>query len=100
MNQLTFDEVRRSRATDPQTSRDAAAQSHGLAHAHCEQILRVLNDSDRSLSAHEIAARAGLTPVQVSRRLGQMRDDGVIVVDEARDVLTPSGRRAQCWRLP
>jgi hypothetical protein len=104
--QRTFDELRRARATDPQTSKAAAAQSHGLAAAHSEAILRALacpglNDLGRSLScltAHEIASRSGLQPVQVSRRIAQLRDDGLIVAaDETR--VTPSGRAAQCWRL-
>ncbi len=95
--QRTFAELSRSRASDPATSRAAAAQSIGLAGEHCGLILQALADSAVPLSAHEIAARCGLTPVQVSRRLGGLRDDGLVEVGE-RVAETPSGRMAQTWR--
>lgn len=96
--QKTFDELRRSRRNDADTALAAAQHSHGVAGAHEAAILRVLHDHD-ALTAHEIAACCDLQPVQVSRRLGHMRDDGVIVVRDQSGV-TPSGRPAQRWGLP
>lgn len=98
-HQLTFAELRRARAGDPQTSRAAARQASGLASEHCRRILAVLRH-DEALTAHDIAKRCDLDPIQVSRRLGQLRDDGHIVVDPDAVGVTPTGRTAQCWRLP
>lgn len=91
-------EVRRARVDGPDTSREAARQSHGLAARHTALILDVLRSNDLPLSAHEIAAACHLQPVQVSRRLGQLRDDGVIVVGN-RIATTPTGRPAQTWEI-
>lgn len=97
LHQMTLDELRRSRRDDPETSKAAAAKSHGLAAAHCALIRGVLWASAYPLTSHEIAERCGLQPVQVSRRLGQMRDEGDIVVAGIAE--TPSGRTAQTWRI-
>lgn len=97
--QQTFDELRRRRNTDPATSHAAARQSHGLASAHRAAIMRVLRTvAERrvALAPHEIGARCGLTSVQVSRRLKELEDDGLIV--EAGVAETPSGRQARTWR--
>ncbi len=97
MNQLTFDEVRRSRATDPATSKEAARRSHGLAGEHRRKILAALADGI-ARTADEIAPLVDLDRHQVGRRLGEMRDDGLIVATgEVRE--TPRGRAAQCWGL-
>lgn len=95
--QLSFDEIRRARAEDPQTSKAAARRSHGLAAAHRAAILRVLGQGGE-WTAGEIAAAAGLQSLQVSRRLAELRDDGEI---EATALLRPTetGRMAGCWRL-
>lgn len=98
-SQLTFDEIRRSRRSDPQTSLVAAQQSHCLAAEHRLLILHAMrNGGPRDWTAHEVAAVCGLTSVQVCRRFAQMRDDGLIAVTGGvRE--TPSRRPAQCWRL-
>jgi len=98
LRQQTFDELRCSRRSDPQTSKDAARHSRRLAHAHEAEILRVLAGGGH-LTAHEIAERCGLASIQVSRRLGHMRDDGDVVVADGFGT-TPSGCKAQRWRLP
>lgn len=96
--QQTFDEIRRARRTDPATSKEAARRAHGLAHEHRQRILSALADGT-ARTADEIAPLVGLDRHQVGRRLGEMRDDGYIVVaDETRQ--TPRGRAAQCWKLP
>lgn len=99
LRQTSLDELSRSRRNDPATSKDAARRARGLAGEHRRRILVALG-SGQSLTAHDIATRADLLPVQVSRRLGQMRDDGDIVVDADAIGVTPSGRPCQSWRLP
>ena len=95
-SQLTFDELRRARATDPATSKAAAAASHGLAADHRRAILAVMRSARCGLAACEIAERCGLTSVQVSRRLRELVDDGqLLVTGYARE--TPSGRPAQTY---
>lgn len=94
-HQLTIDELRRSRATDPQTSQDAARRANGLAAAHRQAILATMQRGG-SWTAHEVAENCGLTAVQVNRRFAELRDDGAIqaTVDTRP---TPSGRAAQCY---
>ena len=75
--QLTFAELRRSRATDPQTSQDAARRANGLAAAHRQAILATMQRGG-SWTAHEVAENCGLTSVQVNRRFAELRDDGAI----------------------
>lgn len=97
-HQLTFDEIRRARTDDPATSKDAARQSHSLAGEHRRQILAAL-DGGAELTAGEIAERCGLTSLQVSRRMAELRGDGEIeATGDTKPTLT--GRRAQCWRRP
>jgi len=99
LHQMTLDEVARARRADPATSKEAARRAHGLAGEHERRILQALSGGE-SLTAHDIARRTLLTPVQVSRRLGHMRDEGRIVVDPDAIGMTPSDRPCQAWRLP
>lgn len=100
-------EVRRARRDDPQTSKAAARESHGLAAEHELLILQVLRDGQgRDWTPHEIGERCGLSSVQVTRRLHDLWVAGQIVeswLDEEDRVQatreTPSGRRARCWRI-
>lgn len=94
-HQMTLSELRRSRATDPQTSQDAARRANGLAAAHRQAILATMQRGG-SWTAHEVAENCGLTAVQVNRRFAELRDDGAIqaTVDTRP---TPSGRAAQCY---
>lgn len=96
--QRTFDELRRSRRGDPQTSKDSAAKAHGLASEHQRIILATLRrfSPQTALAPHEIAAACGLSSIQVSRRLKELEDDGLIA--EAGTAETPSGRMARTWR--
>lgn len=107
-SQLTFDtfaarEVRRARRSDPETSREAARQSHGVAAEHRLLIVAAMRDGgERDWTAHEIADACSLTPVQVNRRLHELFVDGEIVESRIADVVvtrpTPSDRPARCWR--
>jgi predicted ArsR family transcriptional regulator len=96
-SQLTFDEIRRARATDPTTSKIAARASHGLASEHRAAILRVMR-AGGDWTASEIAERCGLTSVQVCRRLAELREDGVIR-ETANTRPTASGRPSQCHEV-
>lgn len=99
--QRTFDELRRSRRDDPDTSKDAARRAHGLAGEHARLILDVLRARRARckppLTPHEIASLCGLGSVQVSRRLAELEANGLIVV--AGIGTTPSGRTARTWQL-
>jgi len=99
LSQRTFAEVeiRRARRRDPETSKTAAAHSHGLAAEHRLLILAAMRDGGAG-TAHEISRRCDLEAVQVSRRLRELVDDGLIgATGETRP--TPSGRPAQCYAV-
>lgn len=101
-HQLTFDEVRRARADDPVTSKVAAREARGLASEHRAKILGALADAD--LTAGEIAERCGLTSLQVSRRMAELRDQVEVRAVEIEPGVpvtrpTPSGRPARVWRI-
>lgn len=87
-----------ARRDDPETSKAAARSAHGLAAAHRHLILVVLGDGV-ARTADEIASQCELDSIKVSRRLGEMRDAGLIVTT-GETKPTPSGRAAMTWRLP
>lgn len=100
LSQKTFAEVeiRRARRRDPETSKIAASHSHGLAAEHRLLILAAMRQDAGTWIAHEVAAKCGLSAVQVSRRFRELVDDGEIrATGETRP--TPSGRPAQCYRV-
>lgn len=94
--QLTFEELRRARATDPQTSKAAATAARGLAAEHRRAILEVMR-AGGDWTATEIAARCGLSAVQVCRRFAELRDDGLIL-ETLNTRPTASGRASQCYQ--
>lgn len=60
-----------ARRSDPETSHDAAAAAKVLAGEQNARILAAFTRlPDHRGTYYEIAAEAGLTPVQVARRLG------------------------------
>lgn len=82
----------RSRRDDPATSQAAAQRAKVAQHAHCWSILRVLRITGVQLNAHEIAAGTEVTPgclhidqVQVARRMRELLDVGLVVVDGESD---------------
>lgn len=91
-----LDETRmRVRAYDPTSSVMAAERAHQFAGSHCQRILHAMRDDE--LSSHQIARQAGLTVVQVDRRLIEMQREGTIeVVICAGEELLRTGYRV--WR--
>jgi hypothetical protein len=65
-----------ARGSDPDTSRDAAAQVTTL-NGHCEALLRVYPDWV-GLTAEEAAGHAGINPWAASKRVSDLRRMGLI----------------------
>jgi DNA-binding MarR family transcriptional regulator len=84
-----------ARASDPATSHAAAAKAGGLATRHQRQILAALLEGPAGASG--IAARCGLLPHQVNKRLGEMGRAGLIETT-GRDLVNATGRREREWR--
>lgn len=65
-----------ARASDPQTSKAAAEKVSSFASGHRAAILAALEAGPAGQT--ELARRAGMTVAQVSKRLPDMRRDGLI----------------------
>ena len=87
----------RARSTDPRTSHAAArdAERRGVAAAHRLLCLAVVC-REPGLTAAEIAARTGLERHKPSRRLPELRDDGLVVNGPTRRC-SVQGRRSITW---
>lgn len=92
-----FDPHRLARHTDPATSHAAAASAEGLVADHQHRILWCLASARSPLTSEEIAARIGLSMVQVARRMAQLRDAGEVVAVGVGT--TASGRAATTWGM-
>lgn len=66
-----------ARASDPPTSHKAAAKAATFSGEHARRILAALAAGPAGQT--EIAARAGMTVAQVSKRLKELREGGAIV---------------------
>ena len=84
------------RRTDPVTSRLAAADAKQFRGEHHRQILDALAAAPGGASA--IAARCGLVPHQVGKRLHELAKAGLIV-ETGRLAESASGRREREWRV-
>lgn len=85
----------RARATDPGVSHAAAARVDEFVGAHVDRIYSCL-EKHGPQTKDQIAARTGLTPVQVDRRLPEMERDGdVRTTGEVRK--SASGRDERVW---
>lgn len=96
--QLALDYVDYShvRASDPATSRDAAARASRFAKSHAATILEALRRHPNGLTAHEIASITSLNYVQVDRRFIDLERAGHAKrTEQTRG--TPSGGRATVW---
>ncbi len=83
------------RRTDPPTSHAAAARTRSFAGDHRRRILEALERGPAGQSG--IAERTGLTIQQVSRRLGELRDDGAI--ERCGETRSASGGREAEYRI-
>jgi hypothetical protein len=84
-----------SRRTDPQTSKDAAAQAGALRERHHAIIVECLR-THGSLGKDGIAARTRLDGVAVCRRLGELQALGLIRLT-GKTVQSASGRAERQW---
>lgn len=84
-----------ARRTDPPTSHAAAARVPAFRGGHHAAILEALAAGPAGQS--EIAVRTGLTVAQVSKRLGELRRDGVIERDG--ETTSASGGREASYRI-
>jgi predicted ArsR family transcriptional regulator len=84
----------RSREVDPHTSAEAADRVDEFAHVHFGIILKVLRSGPGTI--YDIGARAGLTHVQVTRRMPEMEAHGWVFTDGV--ALGPTGRNCRVWR--
>jgi predicted Rossmann fold nucleotide-binding protein DprA/Smf involved in DNA uptake len=85
-----------ARSSDPETSHAAAAQAGGLATRHQRQILAALLEGPAGASG--IAARCGLLPHQVNKRINELAKAGRIV-ETGRTVTSSSGRGEREWKI-
>jgi hypothetical protein len=86
-----------ARITDPSTSHQAAAaaERRGVAAAHRLLCLASVT-REPGLTAAEIAERVGLERHKPSRRLPELRDDGLVANGAAR-LCSVQGTRSITW---
>jgi hypothetical protein len=84
------------RATNPATSRAAAAEAKKFRSQHHRQILDALAAGPAGASG--IAARCGMVAHQIGRRLHELAKAGRIV-ETGRVVRSASGRGEREWRV-
>lgn len=71
--QIELIERPRARRRDPQTSHDAARKAERFANSHAGRILNVFMYFSRAdWTAHELTDMAGLSVVQIDRRLPEL----------------------------
>ena len=92
---MTFDKPL-ARRIDPPTSHAAAATVRTFSGEHHQAILAALALGPAGASG--IAARCGLLPHQVNRRIHELARAGSIV-ETGTLVLSDSGRREREWRV-
>lgn len=91
----TLDALPLFRRTDPVTSRLAGGETKTFLREHHGKILEALASGPAGASG--IAARCGLLPHQVNRRIHELAKAGSIV-ETGTLVLSDSGRREREWR--
>lgn len=93
-----FDPRIAAKSVDPWTSHDAAEKAVSLVAQHHKAILRYLDGIfPRAAHYKDIAVGTGLEPVQIGRRMGELRDARLV-----EDVGTaPVGPRTHgtLWRI-
>ena len=87
----------KSRRTDPITSRQAASEAESSGRAASQRAICLARvNSHPGQTAAEIALAAGLERHVPSRRLPELRDQGLIVNGESR-ICEATGRRSMTW---
>jgi len=87
----------RARRSDPGTSHEAARSMHHAAATQRGSIWDALR-AQGPAGRFTLAARTGLTDLQVARRMHELVDRGVAEVVPDATERTPSGRAGQVWR--
>lgn len=87
---------RAARATDPETSHQAAADAGTHARTNRAMALQLLRDHADGLTDFELAALSGLQQTSIGKRRGELRDAG-LVRDSGRRRAAPSGSMAIVW---
>ena len=87
----------KSRRTDPITSRIAASEAESSGRAASQRVICLARvNSHPGQTAAEIALACGLERHVPSRRLPELRDQGLIVNGESR-ICTVTGRASMIW---
>lgn len=98
--QLTFDDIRlvprRSRRTDPVTSKSAAERAEKFAETHRARVLSVLRNRDAGPT--EIGEAIGMEPYAVRKRLADAQHLGEAEPTD-RTAMTASGGTERVWRV-
>jgi len=92
----TLDTLPLFRRTDPVTSKAAAADAKTFRGEHHAAILEALSQGPAGASG--IAARCGLGPHQIGKRLHELSKCGRIA-ETGRIVTSASGRGEREWRV-
>ena len=66
-----------ARATDPETSHQAARRARCFAESHASRILRAIKHMPKQTAAY-YAQMTGLTVVQIDRRLPELERKGLV----------------------
>ena len=97
MNQTELTLSPASRRTDPQTSHEAEASVNSGARQRQMHKLAELIREHPDLTGNELSLHGVLTERQISRRLNDARENGLIKVSGERPC-SISGRSARIWR--
>jgi len=89
--------LNRARATDPDTSHEAAAKSNAWANEIDRKILSCLRDNPEGRTSLEISELTGLGYVSVSPSMVLLERAGYIRREGKRR--NPTGMKAICWKL-
>lgn len=85
-----------ARATDPETSHQAAARVHEFAPSHCAQVLSALRRFGRA-GAEQIAAATRMDSYATRKRLSDLQHAGLAEPTEDTRK-TAGGRSERVWR--
>ena len=93
-------EIRRARRDGPETSREAARDSHGIAAEHHLLILAALRDFG-PMSCTEIAARTSLHAHQVGKRMHELCSAEIAAVRIVDGITRPTaaGRPSRVYEI-